>query len=205
MISLLCRNKRYLDLISFVSHELKGILASTILNAYSVRDGFLGMVNFKQQKALDSITRNLDYLESTVKNFLGLSRIEKGELTVNKSMISLKEDIIDVSLDAFMKQIQEKNIEIINETGPELEINADRTLLLIAVNNLINNAVKYGDKSGQIKIKSEYKEDMVEISVYNQGIPISEDQKQKLFKRFSRLDVPEHKRGKRHGIRAFYN
>ena len=73
-------NKSYLDLIGFVSHELKGILASTMLNAYSVRDGFLGMINFKQRKALDSITRNLDYLSATVQKFLSLSRIEKGEL-----------------------------------------------------------------------------------------------------------------------------
>ena len=73
-------NKNYIDLIGFVSHELKGILASAIINAYAVRDGILGMVNFKQRKALDSITRNLDYLESTVHKFLNLGRIEKGDL-----------------------------------------------------------------------------------------------------------------------------
>jgi len=49
-IKLMELNKSYMDLIGFVAHELKGILASTILNAYTVRDGFLGMVNFKQRK-----------------------------------------------------------------------------------------------------------------------------------------------------------
>ena len=44
-------NKSYIDLIGFVAHELKGILASAVMNAYAVRDGYLGMVNFKQRKA----------------------------------------------------------------------------------------------------------------------------------------------------------
>jgi hypothetical protein len=39
------------------------------MNAYAIRDGFLGMINFKQKKAIDSITRNLDYLAATVKSF----------------------------------------------------------------------------------------------------------------------------------------
>ncbi|MDD5614044.1 MAG: cache domain-containing protein [Candidatus Omnitrophica bacterium] len=62
-------NKSYLDLIGFVAHELKGILASAILNVYSVKDGFLGLTNFKQRKALDSVAKNLDYLSQTVKTF----------------------------------------------------------------------------------------------------------------------------------------
>jgi two-component system NtrC family sensor kinase len=65
-------NKSYIDLIGFVAHELKGILASAVLNAYAVRDGYLGLVNFKQRKAMDSVTRNLDYLDATVKKFLNL-------------------------------------------------------------------------------------------------------------------------------------
>ncbi|MDD5645262.1 MAG: cache domain-containing protein, partial [bacterium] len=51
-------NKSYIDLIGFVAHELKGILSSTMLDAYSVRDGFLGLINFKQRKALDSVCKN---------------------------------------------------------------------------------------------------------------------------------------------------
>ena len=82
-------NKRYIDLIGFVSHELKGILASVVIHAYSVRDGFLGPLNEKQKKAMDAVTRNLDYLSATVKKFLNLGKIEKGELKANKSLIKI--------------------------------------------------------------------------------------------------------------------
>ena len=77
--SLLNTNRNYLDILGFVSHELKGILGSAKMCVYSVRDGFLGMMNFKQSQALDSAVRNLERLESTVKNYLDFSRIKKGE------------------------------------------------------------------------------------------------------------------------------
>ena len=86
-------NKSYLDLLGFVAHELKGLLSSAVINAYSLRDGFLGMINFKQKKAVDSICRNLDYLDATVKKFLNLSRIERGNLEINKTEFSIGRDI----------------------------------------------------------------------------------------------------------------
>ncbi|MFH1877979.1 MAG: cache domain-containing protein [Candidatus Omnitrophota bacterium] len=196
-------NKSYLDLIGFVSHELKGILASTILNAYSVRDGFLGMVNFKQQKALDSITRNLDYLESTVKNFLGLSRIEKGELSVREAELFLKEDIFDSAVETFSKQITEGGFTVVNKIRPDIKVMADRDLLLIVANNLVNNAIKYGQEKGKIIIDSVLNDSFARVSVYNDGRPITDAESARLFKRFSRLEVPGAKKVKGTGLGLF--
>lgn len=196
-------NKRYLDLIGFVSHELKGILASTILNAYSVRDGFLGMVNFKQQKALDSVARNLDHLDATVKNFLNLSRIEKGEMTLRKRPVRMKEEIFDTALDTFQKQILEKGIRVINNVEPDLSVLCDRDMMQVVSNNLVSNAVKYGEKNGFIKIYSENRDGKFVFSVYNQGRIISESEKKNLFARFARLDSAETKREKGTGLGLF--
>jgi two-component system, NtrC family, sensor kinase len=196
-------NKRYLDLIGFVSHELKGILSSTILNAYSVRDGFLGMVNFKQQKALDSITRNLDHLDATVKNFLNLSRIEKGKMAVNKRPVLIKKDVFDTAVETFYKQMSEKGIEVKNDIQLDLSVLADRDLMQVVANNLISNAVKYGDKGGIIKLSSECSDGKVRISVYNDGRIITEEEKASLFRRFTRLDSPETRKAKGTGLGLF--
>lgn len=196
-------NKRYLDLISFVSHELKGILASTILNAYSVRDGFLGMVNFKQQKALDSITRNLDHLDATVKNFLNLSRIEKGDMGVNKKPVKIGEDVFGMAIDTFHKQMAEKEMEVENNIPHDLTIMADRDLLQVVANNLVSNAVKYGVQGGKIKISSEDKGDKIKVSVYNDGRVLSLGEIALLFNRFARLDAAETKKVKGTGLGLF--
>jgi two-component system, NtrC family, sensor kinase len=193
-------NKNYIDLIGFVSHELKGILASAIINAYAVRDGILGMVNFKQRKALDSITRNLDYLESTVHKFLNLGRIEKGDLVVNKTELDLRKDIFDVSVDSLKPMAVRKNITIDNEIEQTLRVNADHDLMLVTANNLISNAIKYGRENGRILIKSKINGTKVAIDVYNDSTPISDEQKDRLFKKFSRLETAETKKVKGTGL-----
>jgi signal transduction histidine kinase len=193
-------NKNYIDLIGFVSHELKGILASAIINAYAARDGILGMVNFKQRKALDSITRNLDYLESTVHKFLNLGRIEKGDLVVNKTELDLRKDIFDVSIDSLKPMAVRKNITIDNEVEQNLRVNADHDLMLVTANNLISNAIKYGRENGRILIKSKVDGTKVEIDVYNDSTPISAEQKDRLFKKFSRLETAETKKVKGTGL-----
>jgi two-component system NtrC family sensor kinase len=193
-------NKNYIDLIGFVSHELKGILASAIINAYAVRDGILGMVNFKQRKALDSITRNLDYLESTVHKFLNLGRIEKGDLVVNKTELDLRKDIFDVSIDSLKPMAVRKNITIDNEVEQNLLVNADHDLMLVTANNLISNAIKYGRENGRILIKSKVNGTKIEIDVYNDSTPISTEQKDRLFKKFSRLETAETKKVKGTGL-----
>ena len=193
-------NKNYIDLIGFVSHELKGILASAIMNSYAVRDGLLGMVNFKQRKALDSITRNLDYLEATVRKFLNLGRIEKGELAVNKTDLDLKKDVFDVSIDSLKAPAVRKNIEIDNQLDTNLRVHADHDLMQIVANNLISNAIKYGKEHGVIRIQSTQDATHVQVEVYNDSVPITQEQKDRLFKKFSRLETVETKKVKGTGL-----
>lgn len=196
-------NKNYLDLIGFVSHELKGILASTTLNAYSVRDGFLGMVNFKQRKALDSITRNLDYLAATVKNFLNLSRIEKGEVSLNRADVMLKEDIFAPSLESLHRQAVDKEIEVENNLPSAVVVNGDPDLLTIVANNLVGNAIKYGAEKGKIVISAMDLGDTIRVEVYNDGRPITDEEKGRLFKRFSRLASADGKKVRGSGLGLF--
>ena len=196
-------NIRYLDLVGFVSHELKGILASTMLHAYSVRDGFLGMINFKQRKALDSVVKNLEYFDSTVKNFLNLSRIEKDEMPVNRTDLLLGEDLLDQSVQEFSKPASEKNILIENNIARGIKVCADFNLMQIVANNLVGNAVKYGSANGKVSLNCVQESDRIKVEVYNDGRPLTGEETQRLFKRFSRLDNPETKKNKGTGLGLF--
>ena len=193
-------NKSYMDLLGFVAHELKGLLASAVINSYSLRDGLLGMINFKQKKAVDSICRNLDYLDATVKKFLNLSRIERGNLDIYKTEFSLRRDIFDVSVETFANLQRTRNIVIVNQIDPDLMIHADRDLMQIVANNLVNNAIKYGTDGGQILLTCRDKGEFITLDVYNDSRPIAESMKGQLFRKFSRLDVPEKKKVKGTGL-----
>jgi len=193
-------NKSYLDLVGFVSHELKAILASTVMNAHAVLEGIFGALNEKQEKAMSSIARNLDYLTSTVRHFLDLSRIEKGELEVNKRELLLKEDVFDPAVSSFLHQAQQKNIEIVNNIDENMKVVGDVELLCVVANNLLSNAIRYGRENGKIILNCKRSDSRIWVQVFNEGMPIAPDQKQKLFKKFSRLDTPESKKVKGTGL-----
>lgn len=180
-------NKTYLDLIGFVSHELKGIIAAAVINVYTLRDEGLGSINLKQKEVLAALAKSLDYLSAMVRNFLGLSQIEKGEMAVNKVDLFLKEHMIDAAVETFSKLAAEKKVQIFNKVQPQIRVRGDEDLLKIAASNLVSNAVKYCGENGTIILTSRDKGDTVTVEFYNDGTPISDQDKEKLFKRFSRI------------------
>ena len=196
-------NKNYLDSISFVSHELKAILSSLVLNVYTIKEEHLGSINPKQKKVFDSIARHLDYFSVTVRNFFDLGRIEKGELVLRKIPLSLKEDVFDSSIEIFSKHADEKGMEIVNEIESGLKIEADADLLSVVANNLIGNAVKYGQASGRIIVHAQSFDHRLQVEVYSDGRPFEPSESQKLFKKFSRLEAPETKASRGTGLGLF--
>ena len=61
------------------------------------------------------------------------------------------------------------------------------------VNNLIGNAVRHGFDGGKVVLSSEDTGGQSRVEIYNDSRPIGEDEKARLFKRFSRRDAPEKK------------
>lgn len=196
-------NKTYLELVGFVSHELKGVVATTNMNAAAVRDELFGQINPQQKKSLESVTRNLDYLRETLRKFLDLSRIEKGELKLNRRELLLKEDIFDPCLEIFSGQIGEKEMEVINNIAPEIKLQGDIDLLRIAANNLVGNAIKYGLDKGKVILDTKATGSKVQVEIYNDSRPIHEQEKENLFKKFSRLGTLKEKEVKGTGLGLF--
>jgi signal transduction histidine kinase len=192
-----------LNTLEFVSHELKGILGSTIMCVYSIRDGFLGMLNFKQRVSIETTIRNLRRLESTIKDFLDISRIEEGKLVIRKDMVNINYDIIKEVEDTFLAEIYENKMILENKIPENLNIKTDRNLLITVFNNLISNAIKYGEQGGHIILNAELKEKRVRFSVYNDGTVIKDNEKGNLFKKFSRLETEKNKKIKGTGLGLF--
>ncbi len=199
-------NGQLLDTITtleFVSHELKGVLGSTIMCAYAIRDGFLGLLNFKQRATIETIIRNLKRLEATIKDFLDISKIEDGNLNIKKVKVDINKDIIKEIEDSYISELYDKRIKITNNIPENLVINTDRSLFLTVFNNLISNAIKYGNAGGQIVLSYNKIKNMHRFSVFNSGTPISNNDKDKLFKKFSRIENEQNKKVKGTGLGLF--
>jgi signal transduction histidine kinase len=87
---------------------------------------------------------------------------------------------------------KEKNIKIINNITEPIIVNADKLRLTELLNNLINNSVKYSKDSGTIIFDSIEEDNFVTISVKDNGIGMTKDQKDKIFDEFYKADSSRH-------------
>lgn len=195
--------RNYIDLIGFLSHELKGILATSVMNVCAVRDRYFGDLNERQLQALDGAARSLDYLTVTVRKFLNLVKIEKGELKLSRRPGRLREDIFDKAVNIMAPLALRKNMAINNRIGAEIKIVLDPELIHVVVCNLISNAIKYGHAGGEITLACAARDGWISVEIYNDSTPLTAPQQAQLFKRFSRPDTPATRSAKGTGLGLF--
>ena len=137
-------NRNYMEMLGFVSHELKNPLSSAIMALYTVKDGYLGELSASQKKGLEPVAWSLNYFHDMIKNYLDLSRLEKGEFNVNKRSVILHEEVLRPLIEELQPEIQQKKMKVGNHIPHEMELYADKDLLMIVYDNLLANAIKYG-------------------------------------------------------------
>jgi signal transduction histidine kinase len=185
-------NRNYMDMLGFVAHELKSPLASAVMNLYMIKDGFLGPVNPTQDHALETACQSLEYFEDMIRNYLDLSRLEKGELHVVKTYFPLQPRIIRPVLDGMAQALERQRMVVEDRIPDGKVVYADANLLRIVYENLLSNAVKYGREGGTILLEAKEGGGGVALSVQNEGPGIPPEEMPRLFRRFSRLHQPEH-------------
>jgi two-component system, NtrC family, sensor kinase len=187
------KNRSYLEMLGFVTHELKSPLASIVFAIGSLRDHLLGPLNQSQEDVLKSSAKSADYLNSTIMNFLNLSRIEEGELRLKLWKVSLCQGIIDPAVQRLSEMIADNGMTVHCNVSPNHEITCDPNLLTSVFQNLLSNAVKYGKPNTEIKIELEREtNDLVEFSVYNEGSGFSKDEGKSMFTKFTRFNAEKY-------------
>lgn len=196
-------NRNYIEMLGFVTHELKNPLTSAIMGLYTVKDGYLGAITPAQKKSLESVAKSLDYFQDMIRNYLELSRLERGELRVSKRSFNLQEAVVGPALESLEHERQEREMKIENRIPQGLVVNADPTLMRVVYDNLLSNALKYGRTGGLILLEAIEGDERVTLSVRNDGEGIPPDKKELLFRRFSRLDMPQQTGKKGTGLGLF--
>jgi two-component system NtrC family sensor kinase len=193
-------NTNYVEMLGFVAHELKTPLASAMMSLYTVKDGYLGELKPAQQKGLDSVAQSLDYFHDMVKNYLDLSRLEKGELEVVKRETPLHVRVVRPVLEGLEREMRERRMLLEDRIPDDVVLNVDDNLLRIVYDNLLSNALKYGREGGTIELDMHENQGQVVLSVKNDGAGIPSEKMPLLFEKFRRLDTPEYATQKGSGL-----
>ncbi len=172
------------EFIATISHELKtpitiisGQLEGMIYNIgkYKDRDTYL-------QKSYDSTQE----LKTLVEEMIQVSKFEILEKKSESKEFDLN-SLINKLIKRQMYLIEEKELKLDVKYQGEIFINADEERIAKAINNLINNAIKYSPENADLLIRL-YKKENAILEIENTGITIDEKHKDKLFKPFYRVE-----------------
>ncbi|MDB5012025.1 MAG: hypothetical protein JWQ25_227 [Daejeonella sp.] len=173
------------DFIGMVSHELKTPITS--LKAYIQ---MLYRTASKEEDratiaALGQADKQVKKMTNMINGFLNISRLESGNLhlTINEFDINqlILEVIEDLKLIANTHTITFKNTEILNLKGDEEKIGH-------VISNIVSNAIKYSGNESVIEITTRKDGNDVVVCVKDNGIGISENDLDKLFGRYYRVE-----------------
>jgi len=193
-------SKRKTDFISAVSHELRTPLTSVKGYAAILLAEKLGPLPAAVKERLEKINIHSDELVNMVNDLLDIARIEAGKTIMKIEKQNLK-SIIANACDIIMVQCKNKNIELVTDFKEPLpEVLADEKQIGRVFLNLLSNAVKFTPEKGKIIVKAFAKEANVEVDITDTGIGIPEEELDKLFQEFYRVDNQINQQAKGTGL-----
>lgn len=176
------------DFVSIVSHQLRTPLSAMKWFLEILLDGDVGRLKKEQREVVEEIHESNSSMINFVNQMLNVSRIESHHLAINIEKIKLCKTIGDLlkEVKPFFKEKKQK-LSYSCLAEQDLEINTDRNLLRNVLSSVMLNASRYTPQKGNIElIVSRYDKDFVLFKVKDNGIGIPEEEKVKIFRKFSR-------------------
>jgi two-component system sensor histidine kinase SenX3 len=173
------------DFVANVSHELKTPVGAIALLTEAVLDAADDVEEVRRfgGKILHESTR----LGTLVTELIALSRLQGAERLPDLNVVEV-DAVIREALGRTKLSAESADIEVAADGPSGLLIEGDRTLLVTALSNLLENAVAYSPAGSPVSVSRRLVADTVEIAVTDRGIGIGEEDQQRVFERFYRAD-----------------
>lgn len=171
------------DVLNTVAHELRNPITAIHVYAELLHDERLGDISEKQRNALLKILKNSDRITHLINDMLDISKIRAGKIILNPKEVDITE-MINEAMDNMRSLTDEKNIRLKSDLPDLPAIEIDRNLIGRVVINLLDNAIKFTPKGGQILVATRDTGDTIEIAVSDNGIGIPADKLTTIFEEF---------------------
>ncbi|MGB2727474.1 MAG: PAS domain S-box protein [Halobacteriota archaeon] len=183
------------EFLSLTSHELRTPLTPMKSQLEMLQEGYKGKMSEKQKDSIEVILRNLTRLNNLIEDILDISRIEAGRIRIYFESMSIN-DAVKEAIKMQEPFAEEEDIKIRARFAELPTIIGDAERLRQVISNLLNNAIKFSEKPADVVVETRRVGGDVLFSVTDNGIGISKEDKEKLFKPFSQIDTSM---GREHG------
>lgn len=173
------------DFVANVSHELKTPIGALMLLSEAV----LGAKDDPEeiQKFAQRMQSESKRLSELVKEIIDLSRLQSHDPLLAAYEVDIDE-VVNESINLSESAAEARQIEIsLNEKSSGVVI-GDRDQLIMAVHNLIENAINYSPEKTRVTVTISDAGELIEVTVADQGIGIPETEQERIFERFYRVD-----------------
>jgi PAS domain S-box-containing protein len=171
------------EFVDVAAHELRTPISSLKVYNHLMQSSKIGIFSENEQLYLEEINSNLDDLNILVEKILDFTNIETKILNINDQTDNLEYVVEDV-INHFKTVAEIRNICVNFKTNGEAITRFDKDLMRKVMSNILNNAVKYTNNSGQIKVELNNKRNHIVISISDNGIGIPKDDIPQIFDQF---------------------
>ena len=176
------------DFVANVSHELKTPITSIKGFVETLLDGAVNEPG-QARHFLEIIARHADRLNAIIEDLLNLSRLEdddkKRKISFEKTLLK---PVLTTAVGLSKIKAEEKQIKIDLNCDGNIKSTINAALLEQAIANLLDNAVKYSEQGGEVKIDVRQKDKEIAISVQDNGCGIEKKYLSRIFERFYVVD-----------------
>ena len=173
------------DFVANISHELKTPVGALSLLAEAIEEA--GKDSETIQKFAKRIGPETKRLTNVIRDIIDLSQVQSDDPLATASPVEV-DRVINDAIDAVQLLADLHSIEIVQVKSPDVKIMGDEYQLVMAIRNLLSNAITFSPVNSRITVGAKLKDGVVEITVSDQGIGISLENQSRIFERFYRVD-----------------
>lgn len=181
--------KMHADFVNSATHELRTPMAN--IKAYAETLALEDHLEVEEQKEFcNTINAEVSRLSRLIDDLLNIESMEVGSLSLNRSETDV-ERLLQEKVETARPQMTQKDLTFMVSLPDKLpEMTIDKDKIALALDNLLGNAAKYTPSGGEVALRVDVDDSVLQIQVQDSGVGIGQDDLSKVFDKFFRSDDP---------------
>lgn len=165
---------------SILAHDLKNPFSSLYSMSELIIDNYQNLEDQEKVMALKKMHKSSEQIYSLLENLLTWANSQRGHIQYSPEKFSIS-GLIQINLNLQKLPAEKKGVILTSESPDDLQAYGDREMINTVIRNLVNNAVKFSNKDGIVRVMVLDKNKMIEVIVSDKGVGMSAENATKLF------------------------